>query len=101
MFQLLLNKYVPTFRKVEFSGNPPSPVSPIIEKYSNNPENVLVVSGEMSDREIRLFKTREKSFTLISHYINMHPLGGIGSSLSLYNGSYYFFFGLGEEGYIG
>ena len=48
LFQLVLNKFVPTFRKVEFSGNYPSSVNPITEWYNEN--TILIISGEQNDR---------------------------------------------------
>lgn len=29
LFQLVLNKFIPTFKKVDYTGSPPSPISPI------------------------------------------------------------------------
>lgn len=34
VFHLVLNKFVPTFKRVEYSGSAPSPVSPVLEFYN-------------------------------------------------------------------
>ena len=56
----------------------------------------MIISGEQNDRELRLFKVRERTFIYVNYFTSMNPLGGIGSTLNKYNGDYYLFFGLGE-----
>jgi hypothetical protein len=46
LFHLVFNKFVPTFKRVEFTGSPPSPVGPITEWFNEN--TIIVLSGEHS-----------------------------------------------------
>ena len=84
VFQLVFNKLLPTFRRIEYSGTAPSPISPIVETYNEN--TLLIISGESNYREVRLFKVKQKSFTLISSYPQMGRFGGMGTSINLYGG---------------
>ena len=97
MLQISFNKYIPVVKKVDYSGIPPSSLEPIMEKYN---DMILIVSGDQKEREIRLFNPQYRQFILINNSYSK-LLGGIGSSVTEYDGGYYVFFGLGEDGYIG
>lgn len=45
---------------------------------------MAIIAGDQADRELRLFKIKEREFVGISKQINMEFLGGIGSTMSKY-----------------
>ena len=93
------NKYNPYLKKLEYGGMPPSSTDPLLERLNDNV--IAVISGEMSDRNIKLFRIKEKEFVGIHKFVNPLFLGGLGSTLSKYDDHMYLFFGLAETGYVG
>lgn len=54
------NKYNPYLKKVDYIGVPASSVDPVVERVNDN--SLIILSGELSDRNIKLFKIKEKEF---------------------------------------
>jgi hypothetical protein len=77
---------------------PPSSVDPIVEKV--NEHLIMILSGEVQERSIKLFSVKEKEFVSIYKNMNSPFYGGLGSTLTKYNDELYIFFGLGQQGYI-
>lgn len=50
------NKYNPHLKRVDYSGLPPSSLEPIVERINQN--SIVVISGELSDRNIKLYRIR-------------------------------------------
>ena len=91
--QLVFNRYVPVLKRVKFSGLPPSPVDPIIEKY--NESSIVIVSGDQYEREVNIFNFKEQKFSNVN--LGFKPsLGGMGSAIILNRSNYYVFYGLGK-----
>ena len=101
LMQMQFNKYIPSIKRIDYSGIPPSPIDPIVEHYSNNQSMIIVISGEQKQRDIRIFKTVSRQFVGVERGMQFllgtsKLLGGIGSTVNEFQGKYYVFFGLGQ-----
>jgi hypothetical protein len=52
------NNYNPYLKRLEYSGIPASSIDPVVEKISDN--TIVILSGELNDRNIKLFKIKER-----------------------------------------
>ena len=73
-------------------------MDPIVEKVNDG--LVMIISGDVQDRRIKLYMIKEKEFINICKNITAPFYGGMGSTLSRCNDELYLFFGLGQSGYI-
>ena len=78
---------------------PPSSIDPLLERFNDNV--IVVISGDMAERSIKLFRIKEREFVGIHKFVNPLYLGGLGSTLSKFDEQLYLFFGLAETGYVG
>ena len=60
----------------------------------------MIISGEMHERRIKLFRIKEKEFVDIYKNNTAPFYGGLGSTLTRYNDELFLMFGLGSKGYI-
>lgn len=54
------NKYNPYLKKMDYVGVPASPTDPVVEKVNDN--TIVILSGELNDRNIKLFRIKEREF---------------------------------------
>ena len=87
---MAFNAYNPVLRRLEYTGILPS---------SLNDNLIALLSGENHDRELKVFKIREREFVGIHRYENTPYFGGIGCTLSNYEGKLLILFGYTDEGY--
>ena len=77
------SKYNPHLKRVDYSGVAPSSVDPIIEKINDNV--IFIISGEMTERRVKLYLIKENEFVGIYKNITSPFYGGIGSTLTKHN----------------
>jgi len=50
-----------------------------------NDNNVIIISGEIRERSIKLFRIKEREFVGIFKFMTPSFFGGLGSTISKYN----------------
>lgn len=93
------NKYNPYLKRLEYSGIPPSNIQPIAQKINEN--LIVILSGDLADRRIKIYRIRERQFVGIYKFVGNEFFGGIGSTISKNQDEVYILFGLTKKGYNG
>ena len=77
---------------MHYSGTPPSSSNTLVEKVDEN--MILIISGEIDNRGVKMYKIKEREFLGIYNFKTTPFLGGVGSTLNKYEDGYILMFGM-------